>query len=105
MRQPTLRERIRDYYTRGDWPSTPEGYETPRWKQATGAIIVGVVGFLLAQPLALTAFVLAQSGGSVPAVAAYGLVGIALLGGFASARYVGAPVADHVLNIPREADA
>lgn len=104
--RPTLRERIADYWHADEFPPETHGdVAVPRWKAALGAFVVmPLAGTVVSLPVGLALLSLAKLlEGHVPDVVLFVAVAApALYVGMKGAQYVGAPVADHVLGIPRE---
>ena len=95
----TLRQRFRDYWKADGFPETPELYDAPRLVPEIGAGIVLVTGFALTAPVGLALLAVAPLIGKKVAI----VLGLVLLPlSQQTAKYVGGPVADHVLGIPRE---
>jgi len=96
----TLRDRIRQYWRLGgEYPETPEWFDPPTWVKWLGTVIVAVTGAVAALPFAVVVQLTAPYVPSaVTVVQALALVAIA----YALAHYLGAPLADHLLGIPRE---
>jgi len=94
-----LRQRMREYRAADEYPQTPDDYDVPRWKQLAGTAIVAVVGFVTAAPFGLALLALNQV--HPHPVWWFALLGLTLVA-TKIGDWVGAPVADHVLGIPRE---
>jgi len=96
----TLRDRIRQYWRLGgDYPETPEWFDPPTWTKWLGTLIVAVTGAISSLPFAT---VVLLSAPYIPTWAT-ALGGLCLVGlSMALSHYLGGPVADHVLGIPRE---
>lgn len=95
----TLRQRFRDYWHADDYPETPEWYDPPRFIPEIGAAIVLSTGFVLTAPVGLGLLAVAPLIGKKVAL----VLGLVLLPlSQRTAKYVGGPVADHMLGIPRE---
>lgn len=94
----TLRERFRYYWGAEDYPETPEWFDPPRWVRPVGAIIVGLVGMVAVTPYALVAAVVLPS---LPAWATAIASLVSVPAAVWTATHVGAPIADHLLGIPR----
>ncbi|OYR85883.1 hypothetical protein DJ71_07120, partial [Halorubrum sp. E3] len=83
-----------------DIPPTPEDDESGLLRKLAGSVIVTAVGFVLTAPFG--GFILATAGWLIPFWVA-GLLAFVLTPiAFLATQYVGGPVADHVLDIPRE---
>jgi len=97
----TLRQRFQ-YYWRADseFPETPEGFNCSRVRKIAGSVIVAVTGFVLAAPFG---WALLQAAGDVIPGALASVLALSLyfIASWFS-KYVGGPVADHLLGIPRE---
>jgi hypothetical protein len=99
---PTLRQRFRDYRaTESDYPDTPEDFEVSRRRAIAGAVLAGGTGFVCAAPFGWALLMAANSGLIPHSVAAVVGLGIYFIAG-RFVKYVGGPLADHVLGIPRE---
>lgn len=98
----TLRERFRQYRALdGDYPETPEWYDPPEWVKLTGTTIVALTGFVASAPAGAAVLAIAQF---VPRWAAL-LLGLVLVPtAMKTAHYLGAPLADHVLGVPRSTE-
>jgi hypothetical protein len=97
----TLRQRFHDYRHTDGYPETPENFECSRRRKIAGSVIVATTGFVCSAPFAWGLLVAARNG-FVPYPIA-GVVGLSLYfiaGAFS--KHVGGPVADHILQIPRE---
>jgi hypothetical protein len=99
----TFRERVRIYLkARGDVPPTPEWYDglSRPWK-VLGALVVAIVGVVATLPFVALYFM-------APSLPIWGHV-VAAVVLFAAAHlfgtFLGAPVADHLLGVPREVPA
>lgn len=100
---PTLRERMRQYRRLRDYPTTPDSYECSELRKLAGAGIVMGTGFVLSAPFGWA--LLAAAGSLIPVPVA-AVLGFALFPiSTTLAKYVGGPVADHALGIPREVSA
>lgn len=101
---PSLRHRFHEYRsTEDDFPGTPDDFECSRTRAAAGAVIAAGTGFVCAAPFGWVLLAAADSGVLPYWLAA--LVGLSLYfvaGTFV--KYVGGPLADHVLGIPREVE-
>ena len=100
----TLRQRFDDYRRADDFPETPESFECSRRRQVAGVFIVIATGFVCSTPFAVGLLLTARSGVIPYPVAAVVGLGLYFVSGKIS-KYVGAPLADHVLGIPREVNA
>ena len=99
---PTIRERMAGYRRHGDIPPTAPEYTRPSIVvRLFGAALVGIVGSACALVLSIPLYALAVAG-IIPMVLAYVLALPFLWISYASGLYIGGPVADHVLGIPRE---
>jgi len=98
----SLRKRFQEYRaTDDDFPDTPDDYSASRSRAAAGAVIAGGIGFLCSAPFGWGLLAAADSGFIPYSVAA--VVGLSLyfVAG-ACVKYIGGPVADYVLDVPRE---
>jgi|GEM_PF-5598537 len=100
---PTLRERMRQYRQLRDHPTTPDSYECSEWRKLAGAGIVIGTGFVLSAPFGVA--LLAATGSLIPSHVAPVLGFVLFPISMTFAKYVGGPVADHTLGIPREVSA
>jgi len=98
----TLRDRLREYWDlRGDYPETPEWYDPPEWVRLAGMAIVALTGFVASAPAGAAVLAIAQF---LPRWAAL-LLGLVLLPtAMKAGHYLGAPLADHVLGVPRQTE-
>jgi hypothetical protein len=95
----TLRERIRSYWAlRGDYPETPDWYDPPEWVRLTGTAIVALTGVVASAPVA---WVLLAVAPALPDWASLVLALVLIPTAMKTAHYLGAPLADHVLGVPR----
>jgi len=97
----TFRDRLRQYWDADELPHTPEGTDVPRWKRISGLVLVTVIAFVVVSPLAP---VIGIVNPMLPIWAQIALPILWFLLATKAAQYVGGPVADHVLDIPREVE-
>lgn len=96
----TLRDRIRQYWRLGgEYPETPEWFDPPRWTKWLGTAIVAVTGAVASLPfVAVVAWTAPHLPGWATVMQSLALVGLSM----ALAHYLGGPLADHLLGVPRE---
>lgn len=97
---PTLRQRFRHYRQADGFPETPEDYDPPRWVQLVGPALVAVVGLSVVLPIVVPAVVWIRP--FVPTHVTIAMMASTFFAGMLSGKYIGAPVADHILGVPRE---